>query len=69
MTTPWSTDVEVLDAGHIRVQIMLSLDPGPVRVFDPFLSVDLDEAHATELLCKLGMALQERRQRAQGDAS
>ena len=68
MTTPWSTEVEVLDVEHIRVQIMLSLDPGPVRAFAPFLSVDLDEAHATELFCKLGMALQERRRHHEASA-
>jgi hypothetical protein len=37
---------------------MLSLDPGPMREFRPMLDVYLDEAHATELLGKVGLALQ-----------
>jgi hypothetical protein len=37
---------------------MLSPDPGPMREFRPFLDVDLDEAHATELLGKLTLALE-----------
>lgn len=55
--TPWSTEVELVGE-HVRVQVMLSLDPGPMREFRPMLDVYLDEAHATELLGKVGLALQ-----------
>ena len=56
--TPWTTEVDVdPEQGTVRVSVMLSLDPGPLREFRPFLDVDLDEAHATELFGKLGLAL------------
>lgn len=60
--TPWSTEVELVGE-HVRVQVMLSLDPGPMREFRPLLDVYLDEAHATELLGKVGLALQNLRSR------
>ncbi len=66
--TPWSTEVE-LRGEHVRVQVMLSLDPGPIREFRPVLDVYLDEAHATELFGKIGLALQNLRgQRERGSA-
>jgi hypothetical protein len=55
--TPWSTEVELTEAGTVRINVMLSTDSGPMRMFRPFLDVDLDEAHASELLGKLAMAL------------
>lgn len=64
MTTPWSTEAHmvIVPMGDdmvdlVRVNLMLSLDPGPVREFRPFLEFDLDEAHATELLGMLTIAL------------
>jgi len=63
MQTPWSTEVELAKNGEtVVVQVMLSTDGGPARMFRPFLDVDLDEAHATELLGKLGLALTNLRQ-------
>jgi hypothetical protein len=54
--------VEVELAGDVvRLEAMLSLDLGPMREFRPFLTIDLDEAHATELLGKLALALDQRR--------
>ncbi|MDQ0250935.1 hypothetical protein J2W22_002999 [Sphingomonas kyeonggiensis] len=68
MQTPWSTDVRLdRDGDNIVVELMLSTDPGPARGFRHFLDVPLDEAHATELLGKLALALDERR-RLQGGA-
>ena len=67
---PWS--FEVADAGDtgIRITVLLSTDPGPLRTFRPFLELDVDEAHATELLGKLSLALAQRRLRNVGnDAS
>lgn len=61
--TPWSTEVDLMPDGNICVRVMLSTDPGAMRVFRPFLDVDLDEAHATELLGKLSIALRDRRSR------
>lgn len=56
--TPWSAAVDIVDDEHIiRVSLMLSLDPGPMREFRPFLDVDLDETHALELFGALGFAL------------
>lgn len=63
MTTPWSTEVES-DGDVIRIQVMLSLDAGPMRVIRPFLDVDLDDAHANELLGKLALTLDRRRREA-----
>lgn len=63
-TTPWSTDVELLDDHKVRINILLSTDKGPARGFRPYLDVDLDEAHATELLGKLALALDRRRREA-----
>jgi hypothetical protein len=57
MPTPWSTEVNVVDGDRLVVAVMLSLDPGPLREFRPFLDVELDEAQATELLGKLSLAL------------
>lgn len=54
--TPWSTEVEI-EGDLVVVSIMLSFDPGPLRMFQPVLDVQLDEAHATELLGKLAVAL------------
>jgi hypothetical protein len=75
--TPWSTEAALQQDGTIRVTAMLSTDPGPAREFRPLLDIDLDEAHATELLGKLELALQDlresrtrrddRRKRALGD--
>lgn len=69
MTTPWSTDVDHVtvpigdDMVHlVRVDLMLSLDRGPMREFRSFLEFDLDEGHATELLGKLTIALRKLRQ-------
>jgi hypothetical protein len=60
--TPWSTEVD--RAGdRVVVRVMLSLDAGPIREFRPFLDVELDEAHATELLGKLSLALGSRHNR------
>ncbi len=58
MTTPWSAELDTTSHGTVIVSLMLSLDPGPMREFRPFLDVELDEAHATELFGKLGQALQ-----------
>lgn len=54
--TPWSTDVD-LNSDRVVVTLLLSLDPGPARVFRPFLDIELDEAEATELVAKLAVAL------------
>jgi hypothetical protein len=54
--TTWSTEVAV-EGDEVVVKLMLSMDPGPMREFRPFLDVPLDEANATELLCKLSTAL------------
>jgi hypothetical protein len=48
----WSTNV-VATATGVRVTIMLTTDTTPMKEFRPFLDVDLDEAHATELLGNL----------------
>ena len=71
--TPWSTEVELvadvddINGGEdlVRVQLLLSTDPGPMREFRHFLSVDLDEAHAAELFGKLGLALRRLREGGQ----
>lgn len=57
MSTPWSTEVNVIDGDRVTIAVMLSLDPSPLREFRPFLDVELDEAHATELFGKLSLAL------------
>lgn len=67
--SPWSTEVEILDPERLRVVVMLSGDPGPAREFQRFLDVDLDEAHATELLGKLALALQDMRTQRDTDAT
>lgn len=60
--TPWSTDVQPAEDGKvIRVSLLLSTDPGPVREFRQFLDFDLDEAHATQLLGGLAMSLEDAR--------
>lgn len=60
--TPWSTDVQPAEDGKlIRVSLLLSVDPGPMKEFRPFLDFDLDESHATQLLGGLVMALREAR--------
>lgn len=68
MQTPWSTEVRLdADGDNIIVELLLSVDPGPARGFRPFLDVPLDAAHATELLGKLVLALEERRQLQGGE--
>jgi hypothetical protein len=73
--TPWSTEVEVVaidgngtdvvdEENVVRLSLHLSTDIGPMRAFRRFLDVDLDEAHATELLGKLAIALRDLRERA-----
>ncbi|MCW3837842.1 hypothetical protein ACFQ1E_17495 [Sphingomonas canadensis] len=63
MPTPWSTEVGLSPSGQfVRVQLLLSTDPGPARGFRPFLEFELDEAHATELLSKLVLTLEELRE-------
>ena len=57
---PWSFEVEDADDAGIRIKVLLSTDPGPLRTFRPFLDLDIDEAHATELLGKLSLALAQR---------
>lgn len=62
MITPWSTEVDVVtpagsDEKQVRVGLYLTTDPGPARTFRHFLDFDLDEAHATEMLGKLTLAL------------
>ena len=64
---PWSFEVADCDDGRIRVTVLLSTNPGPLRTFRPFLELDVDEAHATELLGKLSLALAQRHVR--NDAS
>lgn len=64
--TPWSTEVRVepdVADDVVVVSAMLSLDAGPMREFRPFLDIALDEAHATELLGKLTIALRDLRER------
>lgn len=58
--TPFTTSTEQ-DGDVIRIAVLLSTDPGPVRAFQCFLEFDLDEAHATELLGELSIALQKLR--------
>lgn len=49
----------------VCLTVLASSDPGPVREFRPVIDFDLDEAHATELLGKLTIALDRlRRDRA-----
>jgi len=66
MKIHWSTEVEVAD-DLIVVKFMVSMDPGPMREFRPFLDVPLDEGHASELLSKLSMALRSLRDRSSAD--
>ena len=54
--TPWSVAADLV-GDIVRLDAMLSLDPGPMREFRPFLTIDLDEAHASQLLAQLGAAL------------
>lgn len=62
LVTPWSTDAQPAEDGKlIRVSLLLCTDPGPLREFRHFLDFDLDEAHATQLLGGLAMALREAR--------
>jgi hypothetical protein len=60
--TPWSAEAE-LDGAVVRLSVQLTTDPGPARAFREFLSVELDEAHATVLFGQLGLALQALRER------
>ncbi|MBI0530066.1 hypothetical protein [Sphingomonas sp. TX0522] len=55
--TPFTCSVEQ-DGAEVRLSVLLSTDPGPVREFRPFLDVTLDEAHAIMLFGELGLALQ-----------
>lgn len=41
----------------INVVVQVSADPWPVREFDQLMGFHLDEAHATELLGELAIAL------------
>lgn len=52
-------DINGWNAGDdlVRLSIMLSTDEGPAREFRRFVSFDLDEAHATELVGELAVAL------------
>lgn len=50
--------------GRIKLTGYASLQPGPVREFKPLIELTLDEAHATELLGTLAIALEHIRQRA-----
>lgn len=67
--TPWSTEAEAViindesEEVGIRLSLLLSTDLGPMRSFRHFLDVDLDEAHATELLGKLTLAFRDLRNR------
>ncbi|MDF1506313.1 hypothetical protein [Roseisolibacter sp. H3M3-2] len=65
--TPWSVDADIGEANTIELTAMLSLDPGPMREFRPFLILNLDEAHATELLGKLSLALMRLRDNREPD--
>lgn len=55
--TPWSASV-ALDGDCVRLSLLLSTDSGPVRMFREYLTVDLDEAHATMLLGELAVSLE-----------
>ncbi len=68
MTAHYAFDVEpgqteaTPDEG-VRVIVLVSHDPGPMREFRPILTVALDDAHATELLGKLALTLDAQRRR------
>ena len=55
--TPFTTSTE-RDGDVVRMTVMLSTDPGPMREFRAFLDVELDELNAIMLFGELGLALQ-----------
>ena len=64
----WSMDAELsADGRSIEVIALLTFDARPMREFREFLRVELDEAHATELLGKLSLALRELRAEGCGE--
>ncbi|WP_156680045.1 hypothetical protein [Sphingomonas profundi] len=54
--TRYSADARY-EGGVITVTAYASDDPGPMREFRPVVTIELDEAHATELLGTLMIAL------------
>lgn len=64
-----SASAELGDDGLIEVTIYETRDGGPVKHFTPADFLLLDEAHATELLGTLALALEKRRQQAADGAT
>jgi hypothetical protein len=56
----WHATAE-LEEGEIKLTLWETTDPGPMKEWKPARSFPLDEAHATELLGTLALALEKRR--------
>lgn len=64
--TGFSVTAEAIDGGTMAVSVFISFDPGPMRAFRPYLTVELDEAHATELLGTTALAVERMRRLREG---
>jgi hypothetical protein len=59
----WHATAELV-AGEIELTLWETTDPGPLREWKPARAFPIDEAHATELLGTLALALEKKRQLA-----
>jgi hypothetical protein len=67
LTSQWHLTAE-LSEGEIELTLYRSADPGPMKVWEAARTILLDEAHATELLGTLALALDKKR-RERGDVA
>jgi folylpolyglutamate synthase/dihydropteroate synthase len=61
----WHATAE-LNENEIELTIYRTTDPGPLLEWKEHQTIMLDEAHATELLGTLALALQQRRREIEG---
>ncbi len=65
-TGVYAAHADVAGPGRLTLTVFVSTDPGPAREYCPYLEVALDEAHGSELLGTLALAMRDLREQRTG---